>query len=165
MRCAAGVTLLFLSLGYPVRAADDAGTRTGRVLDLTFDARRTVRTGLDVAIARLKRQGCAAIFQDFRLPDGRTAQSELDRRRISPRELLESLIFADGSPSPACDHGPTFLFTTPGSPLIGVCPRFSRVGPFDSATFIIHESLHALGLGENPPTSREITIRVERRCW
>jgi hypothetical protein len=29
---------------------------------------------------------------------------------------------------------------------------------------IIHESLHALGLGENPPSSQEITTRVAERC-
>jgi hypothetical protein len=34
-----------------------------------------------------------------------------------------------------------------------------------AATIVIHESLHALGLGENPPSSRDITNRVERRCW
>ena len=146
-------------------AAHEVGhDRTGRLLDLTFDAEKTVRIGLHVALARLKRPGCAAVFQDFLLPDGRTAQSELDRRRIGPRELLESLVFADGSSAAACHNGPTFLFTTPGSPLIRVCPGFSRLGPSDSAIFIIHESLHALGLGENPPTSREVTNRVQRRC-
>jgi hypothetical protein len=165
MRCAAGVTLVFLALGSSVSAADDAENLTGRVLHLTFDQQKTLRLGLHVALARLKQPGCAAVFQDFLLRDGRTAQSELDRRRISPGELLERLVFADGSRAAACHNGPTFLFTTPGSPLIRVCPRFSRLGPSDSAIFIIHESLHALGLGENPPTSREISIRVERRCW
>lgn len=29
---------------------------------------------------------------------------------------------------------------------------------------IIHEMLHSLGLGENPPTSDEITKRVVQRC-
>ena len=29
---------------------------------------------------------------------------------------------------------------------------------------LIHEALHTLGLGENPPTSREITSRVVSRC-
>ena len=33
-----------------------------------------------------------------------------------------------------------------------------------SATLIIHEQLHALGLGENPPTSTYITTRVYHRC-
>jgi hypothetical protein len=29
---------------------------------------------------------------------------------------------------------------------------------------VIHEALHTLGLGENPPTSREITAGVLKRC-
>ena len=29
---------------------------------------------------------------------------------------------------------------------------------------MIHEFLHTLGLGENPPTSQEITERVSNRC-
>ncbi len=29
---------------------------------------------------------------------------------------------------------------------------------------IIHESLHSLGLGENPPRSQDITSRVTERC-
>jgi hypothetical protein len=29
---------------------------------------------------------------------------------------------------------------------------------------VIHEMLHSLGLGENPPPSDEITARVRARC-
>ena len=29
---------------------------------------------------------------------------------------------------------------------------------------MIHELLHTLGLGENPPTSQDITVRVTNRC-
>jgi len=29
---------------------------------------------------------------------------------------------------------------------------------------VIHEVLHTLGLGENPPSSATITIRVQNRC-
>jgi hypothetical protein len=165
MRCAAGVTILFLTLGYPVSAEDDAENLTGRVLHLTFDEQKTLRMGLHIALARLKRPGCAAVFQDFILPDGRTVQSELDRRQIGPEELLRSLVFADGSGAAVCRNGRASLITTPGSVLIRVCPGFARLGPGLSAALIIHESLHALGLGENPPSSRDITNRVEHLCW
>jgi len=60
------------------------------------------------------------------------------------------------------------MTATPGRALIYVCPRFAafQIGnPRLSAAVIIHESLHALGLGENPPSSDEINRRVERRCW
>jgi len=29
---------------------------------------------------------------------------------------------------------------------------------------VIHEALHSLGLGEDPPSSREITARVSSAC-
>jgi hypothetical protein len=165
MRCAAGVTLLFLALGYPVSAVDRDETLIGRLLNLTFEDQIAVRMGLHSALARLKRPGCAAVFQEFVLPDGRTAQGELDHRQIGPEKLLESLVFSDGNRASACHNGRSLLITTPGSPLIRVCPGFARLRPGPSAVLIIHESLHALGLGENPPSSREITNRVERRCW
>ena len=51
---------------------------------------------------------------------------------------------------------------------IKLCTRQFRLGsPLDGAVgelVIIHELLHALGLGENPPTSHEIVALVWRRC-
>jgi hypothetical protein len=39
-----------------------------------------------------------------------------------------------------------------------------RSQPAAAANRAIHEMLHTLGLGENPPTTSEITRRVEMRC-
>jgi hypothetical protein len=36
--------------------------------------------------------------------------------------------------------------------------------PSLAAALIIHEELHSLGLGEDPPTSKEITAKVIERC-
>ena len=36
--------------------------------------------------------------------------------------------------------------------------------PGFAAALVIHEELHVLGLGENPPSAREITARVVARC-
>jgi hypothetical protein len=65
--------------------------------------------------------------------------------------------------------------TRPGSGSVGVCPMVG--GPFSSRlaevqlrtpafaeSIVIHEMLHTLGLGENPPTSLEITRQVQLRC-
>jgi hypothetical protein len=53
-------------------------------------------------------------------------------------------------------------------PLVYVCPaRFLdtfRKNPGLAEAYLIHEMLHSLGLGENPPSSREITERVIDRC-
>ena len=40
----------------------------------------------------------------------------------------------------------------------------AKGGSGSLATVVIHEELHSLGLGENPPSSQEITRRVESRC-
>lgn len=48
-----------------------------------------------------------------------------------------------------------------------VCPSFRREAerdPWAAESWIIHELLDTLGLGENPPSSREITQRVTERC-
>ena len=77
-------------------------------------------------------------------------------------------MFMDGGRDPVCRTGRAVLTTSPGSRVIRVCTGFARFQLQHaslSACLIIHESLHALGLGENPPTSNEITHRVERRCF
>ena len=58
--------------------------------------------------------------------------------------------------------------TLPGSKVVYVCPeQFRKVSrqPRKAQATVIHELLHTLGLGENPPSSREITRRVIERCW
>jgi hypothetical protein len=61
----------------------------------------------------------------------------------------------------------TTAFTTPGSHVIHVCSaRFAdrfAAKTRDGELLIIHELLHAVGLGENPPSSSEITAVVRDR--
>jgi hypothetical protein len=40
----------------------------------------------------------------------------------------------------------------------------ARRDPMVADAALIHESLHSLGLGENPPSSSEITSRVISAC-
>ena len=128
----------------------------------------TVRCALDLALAMLAAPGCSRVYSEFQRPDGRTPRDELERMGIGPEEFLESLVFTDGSREAVCRRDRAVMTATPGRALIYVCPRFAafQIGnPRLSAAVIIHESLHALGLGENPPSSDEINRRVERRCW
>jgi hypothetical protein len=59
-------------------------------------------------------------------------------------------------------------FTSPGNGTIAICTRaFFEVlarDPVRMEAILIHEALHSLGLGENPPSSAEITRRVLERC-
>jgi hypothetical protein len=164
MRGALGIAVVCLGLCSSLSAAGDSENRPALTLNLMFADRQSVQRAVYLALARLARPSCAAIFEDFLLPDGRTLRSELNRREIGPQELVKSLLFVDGDRATACRNGRSVLITTPGSPLIRVCPGFAQLGSRLAVSLIIHESLHALGLGENPPSSRDITNRVERRC-
>jgi hypothetical protein len=59
------------------------------------------------------------------------------------------------------------LRTSVGVPRVFVCRPFLRTVNRErpaAEVYVIHEMLHALGLGENPPTSAFIADRVRRRC-
>jgi hypothetical protein len=59
-------------------------------------------------------------------------------------------------------------YTARGSRVVFVCgPRFLKhraKDPSYTEFIVIHELLHTLGLGENPPHSLEITARVNAVC-
>jgi hypothetical protein len=66
-----------------------------------------------------------------------------------------------------CTKG-AVAFTAPGIRIVRLCAtevtRVSQLRPDYVAGALIHEMLHTLGLGENPPASHEITRRVLDRC-
>ena len=86
---------------------------------------------------------------------------------MSPAEYVRKLPFVDGFGERLCHHSTVTLVSTPHVPRVVVCPAFAKVrwsDPGMAEILVIHEVLHTLGLGENPPTSAEITQRVEERC-
>ncbi len=177
MTCAISVAVLVLGCCVPRSAADrepDSTVRGGVVekhaliLRLSPFGEAALRRAIDLALRKLARPECASVYEDFTLQNGVTPRHVLDGLRMTPSELLESLVFIDGSWDRVCRMGRSALTTTPGSRVIHVCPGFAQLQSRDqerSAYLIIHESLHVLGLGEDPPSSSEITHRVERRCW
>ena len=78
------------------------------------------------------------------------------------------LNFYDGYGLPRCADRGTLASTSPGSRIVYICsPQFREKQlrtPGLAAAIIIHEELHSLGLGENPPSSQAITARVIARC-
>ena len=117
---------------------------------------------------RLGRPSCQALFTDFADAAGRPLAAVLAARNQTPTDFLSQLYFVRGDDSQGCHVGFVNAFTVPGSRVIYVCAE--RVAQqFDEKTkdgeiLIIHELLHALGLGENPPSSLDITAAVMRRC-
>ena len=118
---------------------------------------------------RLDEPRCRELFHDFADAAGRTAQENLDAIGQTGQGYLGWLWFADGSGHSRCRMTEVLAFTVPGSRVIHFCgDRFRRQivrrGLGVLAVAILHEELHSLGVGENPPTSIEITRRVELRC-
>jgi hypothetical protein len=122
------------------------------------------RTG---ALKRLESDECRKVFTDFTDAQGRTLQQNLEEWGASPADYVGLIPFVDGSSQASCRYTKTALVASPGVRRVFVCKAFADVQlrqPGIAESMVIHEILHTLGLGENPPTSIEITQRVEARC-
>jgi len=119
---------------------------------------------------RLERPSCQQLFSEFSDSSGRTLQENLDALGQTGADYLGTILFTDGSELRPCKQGLAFAFTVAGSRarVVYVCGRrlqtVAAENPIRVQATIIHEALHTLGLGENPPSSSEITARVLGRC-
>ena len=129
-----------------------------------------VRNQVLLAAERLGEAACAQVLSDYEDPrTGRPLAESLPRERESAAAYVAALIYRPGPADGPCKSPLVSAYTSPGSSVIFVCGgRFrrweasrDRSGPVN---VLIHEALHTLGLGENPPTSGEITERVASRC-
>lgn len=157
----------------PCAASPADSPRVKRLASFDVAALDRARAG---AARRLEQTECQKILTDFTDAQGRALIANLETWRLSPSEyLLQAITFRDGSDLPGCRKDTVHLVTVPGQPPVFVCPatgaiprsRFARVQlerPTLAEAMVIHEMLHTLGLGENPPTSAEITERVRTRC-
>ncbi len=127
------------------------------------------------AAAKLDDPECGKLLTDFKDRGGRTLETNLQPLGVSASEYLLQLSFLDGSRLPACRTLSVIMATTPGVPRVFVCPAgagrvTSRLSLMEfergslAEAMVIHEMLHTLGLGENPPSTFEITERVRDRC-
>jgi hypothetical protein len=154
------VAVIFLATAGSARAENRGRALTGwaaRAVD-------RARTG---AARRLQGSECQKVLADFRDGDGRTIQQNLEQRRMSPGDYLVSIPFLDGGRERLCRDTRNVLVTAPGMQRVMVCSTFADFQlrkPHMAESMVIHEMLHTLGLGENPPSSAEITARVEAQC-
>src|SRR5262245_4622886 len=130
--------------------------------------RFAVRGAVEGAAARLSRPSCQAVLADFADESGGNLLTPLVASGRSPADAFATLQFVDHDTAPQCATGKTLAFTQTGSQLIHVCGREfakrSRRNRKTAEIIVIHEFLHTLGLGENPPTSQAITAQVTLRC-
>jgi hypothetical protein len=127
---------------------------------------RTVQNAVRLASRWLAATECQQLFSEFRDGAGRKLEENLRAAGQTGSGYLRWLVFWDGTHEPACVWGDAFATTRAGSRVVRLCPVFKKLqaDPGHAAAIIIHEELHSLGLGENPPTSLEITARVLARC-
>lgn len=127
----------------------------------------TLERAREGAALKLEQPGCRQVLEDFRDEAGRTLAENLARWDRSASDYLRMIPFLDGASHPLCRGGGVELFVEMGTPRVFVCRSFAEKqirDPWAAENMVIHEMLHTLGLGENPPSSREITNRVNDRC-
>jgi predicted Zn-dependent protease with MMP-like domain len=125
---------------------------------------QAVHRGLAGAQERLGRVECRKLFTDFQDLAGRPLQDKLDGLKLTGPEFLRYVGFYEGYGLKRCGQDRVMAFTQPGSLAVRVCPQIARRDQETVELILIHEMLHALGLGENPPTTSQITDQVTRRC-
>ncbi|HKD12713.1 MAG TPA: hypothetical protein VKE50_11585 [Thermoanaerobaculia bacterium] len=135
---------------------------------ITPSLQAAVERALTEATARLDREKCAGIFRHYRDADGKPLSANLTERRLTARAFLQAIRFADGEHQRACENSDVLAFTHPRTDIVYLCgTRFALLAhsnPRLGAALLLHEELHVLGLGENPPPSHEITMRVLAAC-
>jgi len=131
--------------------------------------RDATRRALDNAARWLSAAQCARLFSEFQDADGQPLDARLGQLQSTPGGYLRLVYFQDGELTQTCRRHGILAFTQVGSRVVYVCGRdFARAWnkqPREVVATLIHEMLHSLGLGENPPTPRDISERVQRLCW
>ena len=129
--------------------------------------RRATIAALEAASARFADGDCRHLFTDFEDGNGRSLADRLSAVAVDIHAYLRMITFIDDTRHKMCVTG-VLVFTTPGSRVVRVCvDEFKRIcteQPDYVIASVMHEILHTLGLGENPPASRQITARVLARC-
>jgi hypothetical protein len=167
-RCARGlhVRIILLVLGLSAVARADntaAGPNVDRRLGPLF------ASAVAQSAAKLQTQECAAVLKDFRDRTGRPLTERLEETGETASEYLAHwLTFTSGTGLRPCANSERLAFTSPSGRVVFICrDQFDatwRKSQGLAANTLIHEALHSLGLGENPPNSKFITARVQARC-
>jgi hypothetical protein len=131
--------------------------------------RDAVNRALRGASGWLQRPQCQVLLTEFSDERGRPLTARLAELKMTIAEYVTALIVEDGETHAQCGKQGVLAFTVVGDRMIHVCGRaFARAAQRDAEearAAIVHELLHSLGLGENPPSPRQITYRVKELCW
>jgi hypothetical protein len=161
--CLAAMAVAGLAVGPTVAG----GGENAPNVRLTHNTQRfAVARALGGALQRLDGPECQTLLDEFADASGRPLRVALETTGLSAPEYLRRVFFYDG-PERLCGNS-GLAVTTPGSRAVFICgSRFVREMSSNgrhAEAAIIHEMLHSLGLGENPPSSDYINMRVLVRC-
>ncbi len=171
-RCSVAFLVTLVCSGAASREARAADTALEaapfRVRVPSNDVAQAVTRALVGADRLLDEPACQEVLTDFHDASGRTLKEVLDGNDVSARGYLRWIVFSDGRGLKACGSKASLAVTEPGSRVVFICPtpfvEAASGNPEHAEATLIHEMLHSLGLGENPPSSRDITRRVRARC-
>lgn len=159
---------LLIAVGSSAEAPPTAAPSSPRLATIDKSLGNGVRRAVADAHRRLAQPACQRVLDDFRDGGGRTLRARIDAVGQTPPGYLSWMAFYSGDGHGSCRHSHVVSFTVPGSRVVHICQRQFREKiqswPGLAAAYIIHEMLHSLGLGENPPSSTDITRRVIARC-
>jgi hypothetical protein len=146
----------------------------GREHVLTAWDTGAVKRALAGAAARLEAAECEGLLDEFTDRRGRPLRDRLDELGLDVADYLQTIAFRSGASVRNCWAEGVVMAAHPGRSIVYVCAAPGRAQSRLALSMdrdrdfaeiaIIHEMLHTLGLGENPPSSHEITQRVRRRC-
>lgn len=156
MRWLAGAVLL-LSASH-LAAQDDA--------PLSPATSKALGSAITLAKSALKKPACRMLLGAYTDSEGRALERNLDALGASPSAYLGWLSFHRASAAAArCTDPSVVFFTVPSSRVVFACEgRLERLEPRLAGALVLHEALHTLGLGENPPSPSQITARVREKC-
>lgn len=130
-------------------------------------ARRASRQALDRARRLLGKPRCRGVLTQLVDTEGHALADRLDTLGVDVQTYATMIVFIDGTRNRSCAGG-VIAFTRPGSRVVHLCSNELKEtwqqNPAYVVSAFIHELLHTLGLGENPPSTQEITRRLLQQC-
>jgi hypothetical protein len=127
-----------------------------------------VLVALQGAQRKLQDSACQQLLEDFQDAEGRSLRDNLAPFGLEPADYLTLRVFADGGEQQRgalCRVRGVAAVTVPKGRVVYICgSTFREMSLPHREHALIHEMLHSLGLGENPPSAWEINAQVWRRC-